>query len=393
MRKTSKELEQKIVDEYYTATAKELSIKYDINANTIKSIWNRNNCKNKNLFSPNEQEFIKYYLSHEIKETASYFSRDRHTIVKYAKTIGIYQKKKPVLTQEQEDEIKQSYYTSTSSELSEKYNVSTSKIAQVWTKAGLKGKDPRVYHLDETFFDKIDTDEKAYWTGFIAADGCIHQYQDTRQDTISFSLKATDANHLKKFAEALKTNKPLSYGENSSSPGHYYASLQISSDRISNSLQAIGITPNKTYTLTMPDIPEEFIPAYLRGYFDGDGSISSKIELNKLHSVNVNIVGWTNNLESMQKILFKYNIPSSIILDKRKNHYTKKGFASLALPNKQAKNDFLHLIYDNASVYLDRKYQLAQRFIELFNKNPRTWTTKNNADTLINRAKSGKAKS
>lgn len=31
----------------------------------------------------------------------------------------------------------------------------------------------RSYALQEDYFDKIDTQEKAYWLGFIAADGCI----------------------------------------------------------------------------------------------------------------------------------------------------------------------------------------------------------------------------
>lgn len=371
VRKISVELEEEILKQYYTHTAKELGEKYKIKPNTIKGIWQRNGYTGKKLFSPDVEEFTKLYNSLSIEEIASFYKKNRHTITNFAKRIGIYQKKEKILTPEEEQEILNSYYTTTSTELAKKYNVSTSKISQLWTQAGLRGKTNRTYYLDENYFENIDTDDKAYWVGFIAADGCLYHPKDGRQDILSISLAIQDKEHLEKLQKNLKTNKPLSISSHGRNKEFKHASLQISSNKISKDLQKIGVTPRKTYSVQWPKIEEKFLPAYIRGYFDGDGYISHKIERDNLHSVHVDIVGFLENMKNFQAYLLSKGIKTSISLDKRK--YKIQNFCSLRLNNKKEKQKFLHLIYDNASVYLDRKYILAQNFIDLCKENPRTW--------------------
>lgn len=140
VRKVSLDIEKEIVNQYYTATAKELGQKYGIKPNTIKGVWNRNGCVGKNSFNPNIAEFTKKYNTLQNKEVANFYKVDRHTIIHFAKKIGIYKPHIPVLTPEQEQEIINQYYTTTSTELAKRYKVSDSKISQVWMKAGLKGK-------------------------------------------------------------------------------------------------------------------------------------------------------------------------------------------------------------------------------------------------------------
>ena len=252
VRKVSKEVEQEIINQYYDATAKELGEKYNVNPNTVKGMWQRNGLTGKNKVPFTQKDFIEYYNSHNVVETAKHYNVDRHTVTKYAKKYGIYKKKEPILTPEQEQEIIQSYYKNTGRVLAEKYNVSISKIHQIWSQAGLFGKTARVYTLDENYFQTINTDDKAYWAGFIAADGCIYQPKDTRQDMLSISLKLADIHHLEKFASSIKTDKKISIVENSSRKGYFFCNLQLSSNKISQDLQKINILPRKTYNLKMP---------------------------------------------------------------------------------------------------------------------------------------------
>lgn len=383
VRKVSKEIEKELVEQYYDATAPELSKKYNINPSTIRAIWRRNGCIGKNNFNPNEEEFIRIYNSNTIQETANYYQRNRHTIVRKAQSLGIYHKPKPVLTKEQEQEIIEQYESKTSTELAKEYNVSKSKIVQVWSKANLKGKDAYIYHYDKNFFDKIDSDEKAYWVGFIAADGCIYCPKNNRQKILSISLSIEDESHLEKLNKSLHSNKPISYTSRKGEKGQLlrYCNLQFSSDKLCDDLIKIGVTPKKTYSVNFPKISENFLPAYIRGYFDGDGSISKSFEKNTLHICNVTITGFSQNLRNFQNYLESNGIKSSLVKDKRDYHKEENEFfGHLTFTNKDMKKKFLHFIYDNASVYLDRKYLLAQKFFSLCKENPRTWTIKDNSN-------------
>lgn len=66
-------------------------------------------------------------------------------------------------------------------------------------------KDRRHYDIDENFFEEINTEEKAYWLGFILADGCLKK--NSNQLSINLSIK--DFNHLEKFKKNLKSDKPI----------------------------------------------------------------------------------------------------------------------------------------------------------------------------------------
>lgn len=364
------------MSKYNNHTSKELSEKYQINESTIKGIWRRNGCNNKTKFLPDKKEFIEKYNSLNIKDVAAFYGKDRHTIICFAKRMGIYKKKEPILTLQQEKEICELYNKASSTVLAKKYNVSVSKIGQVWANAGLKGKTNRTYYLNEDFFENIDCDKKAYWLGFIAADGCLHDYKkDARQDTLSFNLSIDDEQHLKKFKKDIETEKPLIY---STRNNFSYVGIQISSNKLSHDIQKLGIGYRKTYNILWPSIPDERYPAYIRGYFDGDDCISKALQEDKLHQTNIGIAGFQHNLFFFQQFLLSRGIKPVFSIDKRKGKYkhTQKAFGNLTFTNKKEKLKFLHLIYDDATVYLERKYELAQLFFDLCEKTPKTWEIK-----------------
>lgn len=374
------ELEKIILANYHTKTAKELGQELDINSNTIKGVWQRNGLTGKNTFSPDKKEFTRKYLSLPIIEVANYYKKDRHTITKFAKRIGIYKKPEKLLTKKQEEEIANRYNSDTSNNLAKEFQVSSSKISQIWHQYGLVGKHRLRYPFNEKFFERIDTEEKAYWLGFIAADGCVYA-REKGEPGLRITLQKSDASHLQKFMDAVHCNKPLSYFSRLSPKGdvHYYATCELISEQMFQDLSRQNIVPRKTKKILWPSLASnELYIAYIRGYFDGDGSISKKIEKNTMYKTNISIAGYLDNLQYFQDFLLKYDIPSSFTIDARNKNTSEQGapFVSLNFTNKKTKNDFLHLMYDNTSIYLNRKYELANIYFECFKQNPCTWTLK-----------------
>src|SRR5690606_11965662 len=119
----------------------------------------------------------------------------------------------------------------------------------------------RKYNVNDDFFDLIDTEEKAYWLGFLSADGCI-----TRGNILKVRLAKYDENHLSKFLKSLKSDNKIYRDKNS-------VEIQISSQKLCDDLTRIGITRNKSLTIKPINLPTEIYRHYWRGIFDGDGSI------------------------------------------------------------------------------------------------------------------------
>jgi hypothetical protein len=97
------------------------------------------------------------------------------------------------------------------------------------------------YIFNDHYFDVIDCNEKAYWLGFLYADGYI-----TRKPAFGCTLQAGDINHLKKFLNAININEnPLRYSENTNSYG-----FVLTSKIMVDKLKDYGFTNNKSYDLT-----------------------------------------------------------------------------------------------------------------------------------------------
>lgn len=201
------------------------------------------------------------------------------------------------------------------------------------------------------FFKKIDSEEKAYWLGFIAADGNI------RKDFLqcSIELKAFDRGHLEKFAKCFDNYYEVKLLDR----GYPSAKITISSKQCCLDLLQYGITPNKSSTLkvNVELIPEEFLHHYIRGYFDGDGSIycsqPSRENGYNYEEWGMNFVGTENVLSFFYKYL---DMPSPPVQKKNENYFTAECGGTLHT------YEILSKIYKNATIYLDRK---KEKFEEL----------------------------
>jgi intein/homing endonuclease len=129
----------------------------------------------------------------------------------------------------------------------------------------------RKYKFSIDIFDKIDSEEKAYWLGFLYADG--NNYE--KRSTVSLVLALKDKDHILKFMKFLSLNRPLRTGSNLSFPKKSeFASICATDIHFSKRLAELGMMANKTHKLTFPSfIDKKLIRHFIRGYFDGDGSV------------------------------------------------------------------------------------------------------------------------
>lgn len=68
--------------------------------------------------------------------------------------------------------------------------------------------------FNEHIFDNIDTEEKAYWLGFIFADGYISSLNAKYKNVFELSLSIKDLNHIKKFNSFMEYNGENTYLDN-----------------------------------------------------------------------------------------------------------------------------------------------------------------------------------
>lgn len=126
------------------------------------------------------------------------------------------------------------------------------------------------YKIDETFFEVIDTAEKAYWLGWMFADGCVSS--SSYGLFFHITLHEKDKIVLEEFQKALKTNTPIHQFKKKNQYGLYIWSKKMRQDLI-----RLGCTPKKSLTLEFPkedQVPKQFLPSLIHGYFDGDGNIN-----------------------------------------------------------------------------------------------------------------------
>lgn len=201
----------------------------------------------------------------------------------------------------------------------------------------------RKYTLNSNIFEKIDTEEKAYWLGFLYADGCVHK----NSNYTILSLSIVDIEHLEKFRNFVSSNAPIHIY--SKKIGKDYCRFAISSKKLKNDLIRHGCTELKTTSLTFPDfLPNEFIKDFTRGYFDGDGSITY-VTTQKQYKFRM--CGTKEFLGSV-KILFGIINPLTQRHPERDVNNYDIDFGGNIKVYK-----ILNILYENSHVYLDRKFK------------------------------------
>lgn len=231
----------------------------------------------------------------------------------------------------------------------------------------------------ENIFDSIDTEEKAYWLGFIFADG----YVSTNSYKFELSLSATDSEHLTKFNEFMgHCRNNVKFGEVHQNDKIFKrCRWSVCNKHLWNTLCSYGCVPKKSLILRFPDInifkSPDLVKHFIRGYWDGDGCISYA---NKAHSImNIAVLGTEDFLSELKLQLplkFDYALGYN---DKSKNLITRV----LSVSGKNGL-ELLYYLYENSTIYLTRKFDKYKEYCRLYKELYRELQTKNGESTKAN---------
>jgi hypothetical protein len=126
----------------------------------------------------------------------------------------------------------------------------------------------RKYNLNEYFFHELN-EKSSYWLGFLYADGYVRM-KDGKSGELKLKLKSSDKGYIEKFLRDVESEKPIKCGVDGKSE---YCSITLYSNIMVNRLFELGCVNNKTQKILLPKLNEPFMSHFIRGYFDGDGSI------------------------------------------------------------------------------------------------------------------------
>lgn len=181
------------------------------------------------------------------------------------------------LSKEEKDYFIDLYYKNknmTVNDIGSKLGLSKRCTMSIFKELGINSKRKNRYILNENYFDNIDTPEKSYILGLIYADGYVGSKK--------FNNLAITQNN-KDILEQVKRELEFTGDIRKGNKGSFENSkegyvLNFSSEQIAKKLRELGLYPGKSLTISqIPNIDKSLKRHFLRGYFDGDGSISSYI--------------------------------------------------------------------------------------------------------------------
>lgn len=201
------------------------------------------------------------------------------------------------------------------------------------------------YKFNEHYFDVIDSQDKAYWLGFFAADG----YNHMSKGCVEFRLHNQDREILEKFKTSVNSNHPIRLYKNT------YCNLSLYSRHLCNTLASYGLAQAKTYTLTIPALSSNLMRHFIRGYFDGDGCFSviprsDRGPDSKIYQFN--ITGMENPLLVIQNHLVDMLGIKKLPLKSR----VSTTAVTLHYGGRMVCKKILDYLYQDANIYLKRKY-------------------------------------
>lgn len=368
-------------DDYGILSPKELENKYDIDYGYIRKACSKYGIKSKKNRNARKwieaelNDFIKDWKDNilSISELKEKYNRQENSLRCKAKDLKI--KRITNIDKLSNEDIYSicNKYTNgiNSQELTESYNVCQSSILSILKNNNIEIRDnshcKRTYAINENYFDNIDSEHKAYWLGFLYADG----YNQEERNCVCLGLQKQDKYILKEFLNDLSSNYPIHTVYNKKFNENYY-NIRLSNKRISEQLSKHGIVQNKTFISKFPQINDNLISHFIRGLFDGDGCISLSlggVNNDRMYATFSIINGNELFLNNVKKYL---NINNSSLVKKYKSIF------SLSYSKYVEIENIYNLLYKDATIFLIRKREKFEKYLKYkkesghFEKNFRT---------------------
>lgn len=249
------------------------------------------------------------------------------------------------------------------SQMAKEYDVTISAIYKLLKNNNVATRNPsdeaRKYVVDEDFFEVIDTEHKAYWLGFLYADGYV---SSTRPD-IKIQLQRRDRYILEEFVADLNSTYPVKdyiqreriISDGKMSPSTDISRVCIRSKKLHHDLCKNGCIPNKSLVLEFPTVvPDELLRHFIRGYFDGDGCITyNNTQKNGDKTFCIKFCGTKEFLNGVYDYFEKITSVTRTLYKRRNDN---KNTYSLEIGGNIKVSSILDELYRDATIYLDRKF-------------------------------------
>lgn len=238
--------------------------------------------------------------------------------------------------------------------LGKKFGCSYGTIRNCLNKQGIQSRgNKQGYPRNEMYFNQITTPEKAYWLGFFYADGCVNSSNS------EISINITDKEHVEKFQKAIGAiNHHITETRDMRwEKAKTLYLFAIKDKQLHADLIKWGCVPKKTFLIEkIPNIPKDYVSHFIRGYFDGDGS------LHWLKGTNNYRISFTSGSQKfLVEILKELNL-NNINVSKTKDSNTYY----FQIAGRHQVEQVLNYLYQDSTeqMRLDRKYNTYLKCLE-----------------------------
>ena len=305
-KKISPEIEQEVIKLYNSGLSMAKSgASYGISSATVMAILNRNNIPKRTkggIYAIPEQEVITRYKNGESCQViADSFKVTFHTI----------------------------------SNILEKNNIA-------------RDNKYKNINLNENYFEKIDSSDKAYFLGFMLTDGNV----SLNENTIRLSLSSKDEEILNIFKEKTGNENKICIREDEK---HSERTFQLRSKKWKDDLAKYGVVPQKTSISEMPVLSTDMMPHLIRGMIDGDGWIS----------FNSHQIGFCGNEKTVNQ-LKKYLVETLNVYDVKVIHASENLWQITWASQKDIEKIGNYIYQNKDNCFLSRKYN---NFLQIIHGN------------------------
>lgn len=228
------------------------------------------------------------------------------------------------------------------------YGIKTRSKSEARVEAQKQNKLPQqFFDINENFFDTWSA-KMAYILGLIFTDGCI-----SKNGNISLCINDQELLHKVKYTLE---------SEHNITPSKHQKGLFIfhfSRKKMVERLKFLGVTPRKSMTIKFPEVPEDYLKDFIRGVFDGNGSVFFDKRRPKYPLRSKFISSSESFIQKLKKSLESLNMPKRNIYKQK----TKNGWSFMIIYAHKDSIKLFNIMYNNCEnrLFLERKYN---RFLE-----------------------------
>lgn len=229
-----------------------------------------------------------------------------------------------------------------------KYGIAQRTKSEARIEAQKQGKLPqKFFDINDNFFTKWSP-EMAYVLGLIITDGCV-----SKAGTVSLCIN--DLELIEKVKKVMGSEHKITPSKHQK--GLYY--FHFAREKLVSDLKRLCVVPRKSLTVKFPIVPQEYMPDFIRGVFDGDGSVFFDKRRPNFPLRSQFVSGSKDFIQGLESSLALLGMPKRTIYKQK----TKNGWSYMFIYDHKNSQKLFNTLYGNAQngLFLARKYT---RFLE-----------------------------